>query len=221
MGRPYRSLPFPTPILRVLPFQPRRGLELRLPHLQMAPARTQCLATPVFRRPALSRPPPAAPTAALRSRLPTPAAGALRSSRPNPDCAGIPAANESGTTDGEPPAHRPFAGPLRWPGRHRSPHGSAPAHRAARPEQASFPNRRRSPGPCPFHPVAPSFPPGPPPSASTDRPAPTPGLPMSVSPAAPASANGTVCFSPPPPNRWPPRNSTPAPPVSRLFRRFF
>ncbi len=69
MGRPYRSLPFPTPILRVLPFQPRRGLELRLPRLQMAPARTQCFATPVFRRPALSRPPPAASTAALQSLL--------------------------------------------------------------------------------------------------------------------------------------------------------
>ena len=105
--------------------------------------------------------PPAAPTAALRSRLPTPAAVALRSSRPNPDCAGIPAANESGTTDGEPPAYRPFAGD-------------------------------HLPALC-------------------DGP---------VTVAHHFSQRHSALFTALP-NRWPPRNSTPAPPVSWGFRRFF
>ena len=75
-----------------------------------------------------SRLPPAAPTAAHRPNWPTPAAAALQTSRPNPGCAGTPAANESGTTDGEPPVHRPFPDPPRWARRRPRTYTIQPQH---------------------------------------------------------------------------------------------
>ena len=50
---------------------------------------------------------------------------------------------------------------------------------------------------------------------------PTPGPTTAAGPPAHASTTGIAYFLPPPPNRWPPRNSAPTPPASGRSRRFF